>query len=80
MAENEFPVKACELDSAMHGTINIIVNRLMAVMGKRQRLAVLQLTVNQFPSGKHWRFDSSLPHASGSLPDRQEQAVTALLN
>ncbi len=80
MAENEFPVKACELDSAMHGTINIIVNRLMAVMGKRQRLAVLQLTVNQFTSGKRWRFDSSLPHASGSLPDRQEQAVTTLLN
>ena len=32
-------------------------------MGKRQRLAVLRLTVNQFPSGKHWRFNSSLPHA-----------------
>jgi len=25
----------------------------MAVMGKRQRLAVLRLTVNQFLSGKH---------------------------
>ena len=34
----------------------------MAVLGKRQRLAVLRLTVNQFPSGKHWRFNSSLPH------------------
>jgi hypothetical protein len=22
----------------------------------------LRLTVNQFPSGKHWRFNSSLPH------------------
>ena len=31
-------------------------------MGKRQRLAVLRLTVNQFPSGKHWKFNSSLPH------------------
>lgn len=31
-------------------------------MGKRQRLAVLRLTVNQFPSGKQQRFDSSLPH------------------
>jgi hypothetical protein len=40
----------------------IIANRLVAVLGKRQRLAVLQLTVNQFPSGKHWRFNSSLPH------------------
>lgn len=40
----------------------IIANRLVTVLGKRQRLAMLQLTVNQFPSGKHWRFDSSLPH------------------
>lgn len=46
----------------MHGTKNIIANRLVAVLGKRQRLAVLRLTVNQFPSGKHWRFNSSLPH------------------
>lgn len=57
------PVKGYKPDSATHGTKNIIANRLMAVMGKRQRLAVLQLTVNQFPSGKHWRFNSSLPHA-----------------
>nr|DAS07220.1 MAG TPA: hypothetical protein [Caudoviricetes sp.] len=34
----------------------------MAVLGKRQRLAVLRLTVNQFPSGKHCRFNSYLPH------------------
>ena len=33
------------------------------ILGKRQRLAVLRLTVNQFPSGKHWRFNSSLPHS-----------------
>lgn len=32
------------------------------IPGKRQRLAVLRLTVNQFPSGKHWRFNSSLLH------------------
>lgn len=50
------------MSSATHGTKNIIANRPMAVMGKRQRLAVLRLTVNQFPSGKHWRFNSSLPH------------------
>lgn len=31
MAENELPVKCCKLDSATHGTINIIANRLMAV-------------------------------------------------
>lgn len=55
-------MKCCKPDSATHGTKNIIANRLMAVMGKRQRLAVLRLTVNQFPSGKHWRFNSSLPH------------------
>lgn len=46
----------------MHGTKNIIANRLVAVLGKRQRLAVLRLTVNQFPSGKHCRFNSYLPH------------------
>jgi hypothetical protein len=28
---NELPVKGCKLDSATHGTINIIANRLMAV-------------------------------------------------
>ena len=61
----ELPVKGCKPDSATHGTINTIANRLMAVSGKQQRLAVLQLTVNQFPSGKHWRFNSSLPHAVG---------------
>ena len=75
-----FSNHSAKADSATHGTINIIANRRMTVMGKRQRLAVLRLTVNQFLSGKRWRFDSSLPHASGSLPDRQEQAVTALLN
>lgn len=75
-----FSNHSAKADSARHGTINIIANRLIAVSGKRQRLAVLQLTVNQFPGGKHWRFNSSLPHVSGSLPDRQEQAVTALLN
>lgn len=32
------------------------------ILGKRQRLAVLQRTVNPFPRGKHWRFNSSLPH------------------
>lgn len=76
----ELPVKCCKPDSATHGTKNIIANRLMAVLGKRQRLAVLRLTVNQFLSGKHCRFNSYLPHVSSSLPDRQEQAVTALLN
>ena len=76
----DLAVSAFCMSSATHGTKNIIANRLVAVLGKRQRLAVLRLTVNQFPSGKRWRFDSSLPHASGSLPDRQEQAVTALLN
>ena len=43
----------------------------MPVLGKRQRLAVLQLTVNQFPRGKHWRFNSSLPHGVGSLPTQR---------
>lgn len=62
LAENELPVKCCKPDSAMHSTKNIIANRLMAVLGKRQRLAVLRLTVNQFPSGKHCRFNSYLPH------------------
>jgi len=52
LAENKLPVKSCKPDSAAHGTKNIIANRLMAVLGKRQRLAVLRLTVNQFPSGK----------------------------
>lgn len=28
---NELPVKGCKLDSAMHGTIKKIANRLMAV-------------------------------------------------
>ena len=28
---NELPVKGCKLDSATHGTINIIANRPMAV-------------------------------------------------
>lgn len=32
MAENELPVKCCKLDSATHGTINMIANRLMAVL------------------------------------------------
>ena len=36
--------------------------RCPRISGKRQRLAVLRLTVNQFPSGKHWRFNSSLPN------------------
>ena len=31
MAENELPVKCCKPDSAMHGTKNIIANRLVAV-------------------------------------------------
>lgn len=31
MAENELPVKGCKPDSATHGTINMIANRLMAV-------------------------------------------------
>lgn len=29
----ELPVKCCKPDSARHSTINIIANRLMAVMG-----------------------------------------------
>ena len=36
--------------------------RCPRILGKRQRLAVLRLTVNQFPSGKHCRFNSYLPH------------------
>ncbi len=63
LSKSEFLVKGCKPDSATHGTKNMIANRLRAVLGKRQRLAVLRLTVNQFPSGKHWRFNSSLPHA-----------------
>lgn len=55
----ELPVKCCKPDSARHSTINIIANRLVAVLGKRQRLAVLRLTVNQFPSGIN---------AGGSIP------------
>ena len=43
----------------------------MPVLGKRQRLAVLRRTVNPFPSGKHWRFNSSLPHGVGSLPTQR---------
>lgn len=31
-------------------------------LGKRQRLAVLRQTVNLFPSGKQWWFDSTLSH------------------
>ena len=34
---------------------------LLPILGERQRLAVLRQTVNLFPSGKHWRFNSSLP-------------------
>lgn len=35
---NELPVKGCKLDSATHGTINIIANRRMAV-SERSSLA-----------------------------------------
>ena len=35
--------------------------------GKRQRLVVLRLIVNQFPCGKHCRFNSYFPHVL-SLP------------
>ena len=39
--------------------------RCLRISGKRQQLAVLQLTVN-LPRGKHRRFDSSPTHSSGN--------------
>ena len=32
------------------------------IPGERQRLVVLRRTVNPFPRGKHWRFNSSFAH------------------
>lgn len=37
-------------------------------------MAVLRRTVNPFPCGKQWRFNSSLPHVAQSFCARQEQS------
>ena len=59
------PFRWCRADLilyAQRGRVQRYGVRCPRILGKRQRLAVLRLTVNQFPSGKHWRFNSSLPH------------------
>lgn len=46
--------------------IQIVPKRCL--LGKRQQLAVLRRTVNPFPRGKHWRFNSSFAHLGRLQP------------
>ena len=55
-----------------------MLSRGICSLGKRQRLAVLRLTVNQFPRGKHWRFNSSLPCFHDTAQQAHVDAVNNL--
>lgn len=55
-----------------------MLSRGICSLEKRQRLEVLRLTVNQFPCGKHWRFNSSLLHFHSAVQQAHVDAVNNL--
>lgn len=49
-------------DQDSHRFFPNVLGDTKKIPGERQRLVVLRRTVNPFPRGKHWRFNSSFAH------------------
>lgn len=55
-------------DQGSHRFFPNVLGDTKKIPGERQRLVVLRRTVNPFPRGKHWRFNSSFAHLGRLQP------------
>ncbi len=55
-------------DQDSHRFFPNVLGDTKKIPGERQRLVVLRRTVNPFPRGKHWRFNSSFAHLGRLQP------------
>lgn len=59
-------------DQDSHRFFPNVLGDTKKIPGERQRLVVLRRTVNPFPRGKHWRFNSSFAHLGRLQPIHRE--------